>query len=63
MKLKGKIALVTGGNSGIGLATAKLLKAEGAIVVITARSAETYNVAQAELAHEFDIVQTDVSNL
>jgi NAD(P)-dependent dehydrogenase (short-subunit alcohol dehydrogenase family) len=61
MKLKGKIALVTGGNSGIGLATAKMFKAEGAQVVITARSPETFKVAKAELGGQFDVVQTDVS--
>lgn len=62
MKLNGKVALVTGGNSGIGLATAKLLKAEGAKVVVTARSSETYKIAKAELGAQFDVVQTDVSD-
>jgi len=62
MKLNGKVALVTGGNSGIGLATAKLLKSEGAKVVITARSPETYKIAKSELGAQFDVVQTDVSD-
>lgn len=62
MKLAGKVALVTGGNSGIGLATAKRFKAEGATVVITARSEETYKTAQTEYGNLFDIVKTDVSD-
>lgn len=60
-KLKGKIAVVTGGNSGIGLATAKIYKAEGATVIITARSPETYVIAQRELGKVFDVQQVDVS--
>lgn len=60
-KLAGKVALVTGGNSGIGLATAKLFHAEGAKVVITARSSETYAKAKAEYGDRFDVIQTDVS--
>ncbi|MBY0384664.1 SDR family NAD(P)-dependent oxidoreductase, partial [bacterium] len=62
-KLNNKVALVTGGNSGIGLATAKLFKAEGAKVIVTARSAETFKKAQAELGSHFDVVQTDISQL
>lgn len=60
-KLTGKIALVTGGNSGIGLATAKLYKDNGAQVIITARSKDTYEKAKAEYGAVFDIVQTDIS--
>lgn len=60
-KLENKIALVTGGNSGIGLATAQLYKEQGATVIITARSKETYELAQKEYGAHFDVVQTDVS--
>lgn len=59
-KLEGKIALVTGGNSGIGLATAELFRQEGAKVIITARSEETYQKAKKELGAKFDIIKTDV---
>ena len=55
--------MITGGNSGIGLATAKLFQREGAKVIITARSAETHRVALTELGRHFDVVQTDVSKL
>jgi len=61
--LSGKVALVTGGNSGIGLATAKILKAQGAKVIITARSSKTYQDAQREWGSQFDIVQTDISQM
>ncbi|MES2457870.1 MAG: SDR family oxidoreductase [Bacteroidota bacterium] len=47
--LNGKIALVTGGNSGIGYATAKELIAQGAQVIITGRRAEAVQHAAAEL--------------
>lgn len=61
MRLQNKIALVTGGNSGIGLATAKRFKQEGATVVITARSSETFAKAKSEYGDHFDVVQTDIS--
>jgi NAD(P)-dependent dehydrogenase (short-subunit alcohol dehydrogenase family) len=49
VKLTGKKALITGGNSGIGLATARLFIAEGAQVAITGRDQETLDEAVAEL--------------
>jgi len=49
MKLTGKNALITGGNSGIGLATARLFIAEGAQVAITGRDQKTLDEAVAEL--------------
>ena len=49
MRLEGKTAFITGGNAGIGLATAKLFVAEGARVAITGRNAETLAAAKREL--------------
>ena len=49
MKLTGKKALITGGNSGIGLTTARLFVAEGAQVAITGRDQQTLDEAIAEL--------------
>src|SRR5580704_7586674 len=62
-KLKGKVALVTGGNSGIGLATAKLFATEGAKVIITGRRQEALDEAAKALGSSVLAVQGDVSNL
>ena len=62
-KLEGKIALVTGGNSGIGLATAKQFVKEGAYVFITGRREPELAAAQKEIGRKVTAVQGDVSNL
>src|SRR5258708_32410238 len=61
-KLEGKIALVTGGNSGIGLATARQFVSEGAYVFITARRDPELAVAVKEIGRNVTGVQGDVSN-
>src|SRR5882724_11932973 len=62
-KLEGKIALVTGGNSGIGLATAKRFVNEGAYVFITGRREQELAAAVKEIGSNVTGVQGDVSNL
>lgn len=62
-KLEGKVAVITGGNSGIGLATAKEFKQEGASVVIAGRDRNTLNEAVEALGGETLGVKTDVSSL
>jgi len=62
-KLEGKIALITGGNSGIGLATAKRFVNEGAYVFITGRRAPELAAAVKEIGRNVTGVQGDVSNL
>src|SRR5260370_41895967 len=61
-KLAGKFALITGGNSGIGLATAKLFVAEGAKVAITGRNAETLSRAASELGKTAVAVRGDLTH-
>jgi short subunit dehydrogenase len=62
-KLEGKIALVTGGNSGIGLASAKRFANEGAFVFITGRRDRELAAAVKEIGQNVTGVQGDVSNL
>jgi NAD(P)-dependent dehydrogenase (short-subunit alcohol dehydrogenase family) len=61
--LSGKIALVTGGNSGIGLATAKKLVEHGAQVFIAGRREDELNAAVTAIGGAAHAVRTDVSNL
>src|ERR1700749_4569501 len=62
-KFTGKVAVVTGGNSGIGLATAKRFVAEGAFVYITGRRQAALDAAVKEIGSNVIGVQGDVSNL
>src|SRR5467141_1652865 len=62
-KLEGKIALITGGNSGIGLATAKEFVNEGAYVFITGRRDPELAAAVKEIGKNVTGVQGDVSKL
>lgn len=62
-KLEGKIAVITGGNSGIGLATAKKFVSEGAYVFITGRRQKELDIAVKYLSKNVTDVQGDVSNL
>ena len=62
-RLTGKVALVTGANSGIGLAIAKRFSAEGARVFMTGRRQEALDKAVAEVGGDARGIQGDVSNL
>src|SRR5215469_3573451 len=62
-RLEGKIAVITGGNSGIGLATAHRFVQEGAYVFITGRRQSELNAAVNQIGKNVTGVQGDVSNL
>jgi NAD(P)-dependent dehydrogenase (short-subunit alcohol dehydrogenase family) len=62
-RLKGKVAVVTGGNSGIGLATAKRLQEEGARVAISGRNQKTLDEAVKTIGNGVLAVQADVAKL
>jgi NAD(P)-dependent dehydrogenase (short-subunit alcohol dehydrogenase family) len=62
-KLDGKIALITGGSTGIGLASAVLFQKEGAQVIVTGRNAEAIAAAQKELGPGALAVASDTSRL
>jgi NAD(P)-dependent dehydrogenase (short-subunit alcohol dehydrogenase family) len=62
-KLEGKVAVITGGNSGIGLATAQRFVAEGAYVFITGRRQSELDAAVKQIGKNVTAVRGDVSNL
>jgi NAD(P)-dependent dehydrogenase (short-subunit alcohol dehydrogenase family) len=62
-KIEGKIALVTGGSSGLGLATAKRFANEGAKVYITGRRQNELDAAVADIGHGAVAMQGDISKM
>ena len=62
-KLEGKVAVITGGNSGIGLATAQLFATEGAYVFITGRRQTELDDVVKKIGENVTGVQGDMSNL
>ena len=62
-RLEGKVAVVTGGNSGIGLATAKRFQQEGARVAISGRSKKTLDEAGRTIGNGVLAIQADVAKL
>src|SRR4029077_16668388 len=62
-KLDGKIAVITGGSTGIGLAAAKLFVREGAYVFVTGRRQKELDEAVKTIGNNVTAVQGDVSNL
>ncbi len=62
-RLEGKVAVVTGGSSGIGLATAKRFQEEGAKVAISGRNRKTLDEAVKSIGNGIVALQADVSKL
>ena len=63
LKLQNRVAVITGGNSGIGLATARLFRAHGASLVIIGQNARTLEQARQELGADTLALRADVSRL
>ena len=62
-KYKGKTVLITGGTTGIGLATARLFISEGARVIVTGRASATIKAAQDELGSNAIVVRSEATSL
>jgi NAD(P)-dependent dehydrogenase (short-subunit alcohol dehydrogenase family) len=62
-RFEGKVAVITGGNSGIGLATAKAFAREGASVVVTGRDEASLKRAEGEIGGSVTVLRADVSRL
>src|SRR5438128_1222428 len=62
-RFSGKVALVTGGTTGIGLDTAKAFLAEGARVIVTGRSLGALEAARKELGPDATVVRSDTASL
>jgi NAD(P)-dependent dehydrogenase (short-subunit alcohol dehydrogenase family) len=62
-KLNGKVALITGGTSGIGLATATLFKQEGARIIVTGRDAKALALAEQTLGEGAVAIRSDAGKL
>src|SRR6201996_7633487 len=63
MRLKNKTALISGGNSGIGLETARVFVAEGARVIITGRNKDTLAKAEKELGPNVFAAAADITDI
>jgi NAD(P)-dependent dehydrogenase (short-subunit alcohol dehydrogenase family) len=62
-RLEDKVALITGGTTGIGLATAKLFHAEGAKVFVTGRSKAGIEEARKQLPKDVEVLSSDTANM